>query len=295
MKRWVVFSLLALTLVATSWAQSLPRFDITLYGGYGLTSLKGISDYGDSWNHYSLTNVTESAAIDAKSKAGIFFGGGFGYYFTPNIGIGLNFGYIKGKVDTTSAAKFGWTWNDGRSFNKTSDFVGTDNSIQSMVLSLNLIGRFGGERLQGLVQAGPTMFFNKVMLDSAFLYGVSQITWIIYPWYYSQNVDALTIPIELNQSWTGFGVDFGAGLTYWFTPSLGLTLDARYFFCPKKTFDWSIFTGKYNGTFYTNITNITFDETDIDWMNENAETPLTTIDVNPSFFQFGIGFKIRLY
>lgn len=300
MKRFAVISLLALTVVAASWAQSLPRFDLTIQGGYGLTSLKGISDYADTWSYIYLANVHETAAIDAKSKAGIFFGGGLAYYFTPNIGVGLNFGYIKGKVDTTSAADFNWKWSTSSTqYNRTLDYVGTDNSIQTMPLSLNLIGRFGGERFQGFVQAGPTMFFNKVMLDSAILYGVSSyyITYIIYPIWYTetQYVDALTIPIEINQSWTGFGADFGAGFNFWFTPSFGLTVDARYFFCPKKTLDWSFITGQYNGTFFTNITNVTFSQDDIDWMYENADTPLTTIDINPSFFQIGIGIKIRLY
>ncbi len=287
MKRLAIVSFFVLTVVAVSWAQSLPRFDITLYGGYGLTSLKGMSDYGDTWSSGLLKTVTESTAVDAKSKAGIFFGGALAFYFTPNIGVGLNFGYIKGKVDTTAASDFNWTWTENSSYNRQQDYVGTDNYIQSMPLSLNLIARFGTERFQGFVQAGPTMFLNKVWLDSGFLYGVTQT---ISPWQY---VDALTVPIELNESWSGIGADFGAGFTFWFTPSIGLTLDARYFFCPKKTFDWSFITGQYNGTFFDAITNIDFSQDDVDYIFENSL--FTPIDINPSFLQFGIGLKIRLY
>ncbi|RPI79622.1 MAG: hypothetical protein EHM45_02150 [Desulfobacteraceae bacterium] len=295
MKKATVISLFILIMVVASWSQSLPRFDISLFGGYGLTSLNGMSQYSNSWSAGLLWMVDESATIKAKSKAGNFYGGGVGYYITPKISLGLNIGFIKGKVETTSDAKFNWQWTDGRSAKKDMDFINADDSIQSMVLSLNLTSRFGGERLQGFVRVGPTLFFNKVKLNSAFLYGVFEADLTRYPVSYYQYVDALTIPIELNQSWTGLGADLGAGCTLWITPAFGLTLDARYFFCPKKSFDWNFITGTYDGTFYTQIKNVTVSEATIAFMNNTAQTPLEKININPSFFQLGIGCQIRLF
>ncbi len=97
--------------------------------------------------------------------------------------------------------------------------------------------------------------------------------------------------MELNQSWSSIGADFGGGLTFWFSPSIGLTVDARYFFSPKKEFGWDFFLGEYEG-FFGNI-DYDFDDMDVDGINE--EGSLSFISINPSFFQFGVGIKIRLY
>ncbi|MCX6561735.1 MAG: outer membrane beta-barrel protein [Candidatus Aminicenantes bacterium] len=285
MKKVGILTLLVLALATAGVAQNLTRFELNLFGGYGLTNVKGATNYGDSWSSYALTSVQESTTIDATSKGGMFFGGGLAYYFHPNIGVGVNFGYLKAAIDTTAAASFYWRWNDGRNFTYTFDYVGTDNFIQSMPISFNLIARFGQGNLQGYVQAGPTLYMNKIKLDSAIAYGVTEIG--LY-----QYVDALQIPVSIDQSWTKIGADFGAGLTFWFSPAIGLSLEARYFLCPKQILDWSFGLGNYDGYFFGTI-NMDFDQDSADYVIENGL--ISQIEINPSFFQFGLGVKIRLY
>lgn len=292
MKKAGLFVLLVLALATAGVAQNLTRFELNLFGGYGLTNVKGATDYADTWSSYALTSVQENTAIDAVSKGGIFFGGGLAYYFHPNIGVGVNFGYLKAAIDTTGAADFYWRWNDGRSYTYTFDYVGSDNFIQSMPISFNLIARFGQGNIQGYVQAGPTLYMNKIKLDSAIAYGATEISWILYPVLYNQYVDALQIPVSIDQTWTKIGADFGAGFTFWVSPAIGLSLEARYFLCPKQLLDWSFSLGNYDGYFFGTI-NQDFDQDSVDYVIENGL--ISQIEINPSFFQFGLGIKIRLY
>lgn len=293
MKKAAILSALVLVLATAGLAQNLPRFELSLGGGLGMTSIKGATEYYDSWSSYSLTNVEESTWIDAKSKSGMYFGGGFNFYLHPNFGIGLNFGYHKAAIDTVSTSEFYWRWNDGRSYTyNMDDYFGYENYFQTMPISFNLIGRFGTERFQGYIQAGPTLYLNKVVLDGAMCYGITAIYWYSYPTYYSQYVDAVQIPLDINQSWTGIGADFGAGFTFWLAPQIGISLEVRYFFCPKKEFDWSYWAGEYDGYFFGNITGYTIDQGDLDYIYEDGL--ITTIAINPSFLQFGASIKIRL-
>jgi opacity protein-like surface antigen len=294
MKKIALLSVLVLALTVAAAAQNLPRFELNVYGGYGLKDVNLAGDYFFNWSSYWLTSIEESSTFTATSKGGMFFGGGLAYYFHPNIGVALNFGYFKTSIDSVTSSDLYWKWNDGRNYHaypavldNPLEFIGTDNYFQSMPISFNIVGRFGQGSLQGYVQAGPTLFLNKAFLESEIVYG---LTYVI-PNVGYQTIDGIIVPMDLNQSWSSFGADFGGGLTFWFSPSIGITLDARYFFSPKKDFGWNFFLGEYEG-FFGNI-NYDFDQTDVDGINE--EGSLSMITINPSFFQFGIGIKIRLY
>ncbi len=50
----------------------------------------------------------------------MFFGAGLAYYFHPNIGVALNFGYFKTSVDSVTTSDLYWSWNDGRSLQRLS-------------------------------------------------------------------------------------------------------------------------------------------------------------------------------
>lgn len=294
MKKLAILSLLVLALTIGAAAQNLPRFEVNIFGGYGLKNVDLAGDYFFKWKSYWLTDIQESSTFEATSKGGMFFGGGFAYYFHPNIGVGLSFAYFKTAVESMTSSDLYWKWNDGRNYHaypavlkEPLEFMGTDNYFQAMPISFSLIGRFGQGRLQGYVQAGPTLFLNKAFLESEIVYG---LTYVIPSWGY-QSIDGIMVPMDLNQSWNSFGANFAGGMTFWLSPSIGITLDARYFFSGKKEFGWDFFLGEYEG-FFGNI-DYDFDDTDVDGINE--EGSLSFITINPSFFQFGIGFKIRLY
>jgi opacity protein-like surface antigen len=160
-------------------------------------------------------------------------------------------------------------------------------SLSVMPVSLDLAGRFGDGPLSVNVSAGATLFNNSFEASSAISKGVSWY-WISY---INQAVDALAIPAEIPKtSWTAIGFNGGAGITFNFSPSLALLLDARYFFCPKKELDWTLVTGTYNGIFYTTITGQSFSASDA----SSALANMTTFQVNPSFIQITAGIKISI-
>jgi len=293
MKKLFVTMLVVLALVSVSRAQ-MPqqRFELNLFGGYALTSVKGAATYGDSWSYVWLDNVTESTDIASTSKNAPFFGGGFNYFFTPNFGFGLNVGYLKSTLNTTAHFDFSWVWWGGGTNNRSADWASAADSLTSIPVSLNIVGRFGDGPIQGFFEAGPTIYFNEAIINTAIGYGITYYNWS------DQWVDAIELPMSgfdsksLKSSWTGIGANVGAGITFMFSPSIGLSLEARYFFCPEREFDWDIAAGSYNGMFFGDLTNWTMIAADIQPIFDN--NLLTTIKINPSFFQLQAGVKIRL-
>ena len=271
----------------------IPGFELFVFGGLGMPQVKGVANYFDEWSGI-LYDVTENADINTKSQSSAFFGGGFNYFFSPNIGVGLNVGYLKSKLTTNSA----FTYEYG-SYTKTADWTGTDNSFTSIPVSLDLIGRFGSSLLQGYILAGPTIFMNDAIIDAAIGYGYSFL-YYSYPYLY-EFYDAVQIPMDAydmkggsgKTSWTGIGGNAGAGATFMISPSVGLNLEARYFFCPKREFDWTLITGTYPGLFVTSpSTTVQITSTTIDAIFNGNH--LSTITINPSFFQITAGVKIKL-
>ena len=263
--------------------------EISLFGGYGLTSVKGASNYADIWNYQYLSSVSENTDISGTSKGGMFFGGSFSYFFTPNLGIQLSGGYLKSDVPTVADFSFSYTWAasvGGGTFNKTASWAGT-GSLSVIPVSLNLVGRFGEGALKISASAGPTIFLNSFQATSNVGWGT---TWYwIDGLYANQAVDALAIDAAIPKtSWSGFGFNAGLDATFMFSESLGFFVGARYYYCAPKDLPWTMVPGTYDGIFYTTITGVQYSS-----QNASDTADLTTaFKVNPSFFQITGGIKI---
>jgi hypothetical protein len=269
-----------------------PGLEISLFGGMGLPQVNGSANYHDQWNGILYT-VVENADITTKSKTSAFFGAGLNYFFSANIGLGLNFGYLKSTLTTSSAFTFNYS-----STAKSATWPGS-GSFSSVPISLDVIGRFGGAKFQGYLQAGPTLFMNSATIDSAIGYGYNYLYYSA-PYLY-ELYDAAQIPMTAfdlkggagKTSWTGFGGNIGAGVAYFLSPSFGLSVDARYYICGEREYDWTLAPGSYKGMFIASpSTTLTVSQTAIDNLIEGGH--LTTIKINPSFFQITAGIKIKL-
>jgi len=270
-----------------------PGLELSLFGGLGMPQVNGTANYNDQWNGI-LYSVTENAAISTKSKTSAFFGAGLNYFFSANFGVGLNVGYLKSGLTTASAFSFAYS-----SVTKSADWTGTDNSFSSIPISLDLIARFGNAKMQAYVQGGPTIFMNDAKIDSAIGWGYSylvSINSLLYEFY-----DAVQIPMTTydlkggsgKTSWTGIGGNIGAGATFMLGPSFGLNLEARYFICSEREFSWTLTPGTYTGLFVTSYpATVTVDSSVIDPIFNGNK--LSTIKINPSFFQITAGLKIKL-
>jgi hypothetical protein len=273
------------------------KFELSLYGGYALTQVDGQSNYTRTWSFYWVDSVTETTNITGKSPGAGSIGASFAYFFTPNFGIQLSGEFLlKGKTPMKSHFNYDYTWYDGDSYNETADWEGT-GGLSSIPLSLDLVGRFGDGTIGGSVSAGATLFMNSFEADSAIGLGYSEYSWYWYwypYWYYWwQDVDALRIPVVIDKtSWTAFGGNFGASLTFKMSDKIGLFLDGRYFLCPAKEFDWSFVTGTYDGIFYDDITDVEIDQDALDYLGVGNN--MKPFKVNPSFFRIAAGIKFYL-
>jgi hypothetical protein len=296
MKKYTVIALaLALGLSAMAAAQPIlrdaprtPPFEFSLFGGIGLSQIKGTTNYQDQWYYNLLTSVTEQTAIATNAKRGYGGGGSLAYYFSPNFGLQVLFGYMKADIPNTAVCDFGWTWSDGTSFAKTGTWPGT-GSFSSMPLSLDLVGKFGGGVFEALFSAGVTMFMNTFEQNSFFGYGVTRIQYNADSTY-TQYVDALKVGLKIPNGTlkrNAYGFNFGAGFTFNISDMIGIRADARYYYCPEQTVTWDFVLGNYDGIFFGDIKAEPFADADVQLLQDLGKTFAMT--VNPSFIQISLG------
>jgi hypothetical protein len=262
--------------------------EISFYGGFSLSQIKGTTNYQDQWGWNLLRNVNEQTAIATSAKTGYAAGGELAFYFTPGFGIQALFSYAKMDVPNSAVCNFAWTWTDGTSYSQTATWPGT-GSFSSTPLSLDLIGRVSMGRLDGTFSAGVTLFMNSFTQSSSFGYGITTIT-TNSDGTYTQYIDALRVGLMIPTSAMKkniVGANFGAGLTWMLSDTIGVRADARYYYCPAQTLSWSFVLGTYSGVFFGDIQNEPFDNIDVQLLQQTSNT--FTMRVNPSFIHLTLG------
>jgi opacity protein-like surface antigen len=296
MKKFPAILILFLAAASLAAAQeSSPKrpFEIGLYGGLSFGANTWTSSYGVSWSNYNVTKVEETFVIEALHKLGLTGGVFATYYFSPVLGLQLGAGVMHETNPNTSYYQFAWLWKSDVDNLKAREFTGT-GSLTSMPLSLNLACRLGEESIKGVLSAGVSMFQNSIRADSTFGYGVDLIeTVFVDPNYVvTQYVDALPVKIEIpDTKWTMIGANLGAGLDIETSPTTSLRVDVRYYFCPGKSINWNFVQGTYDGMFYNKIVDRPFGQAELDDLAARGRT--LTMKINPSFFQFSVGFFLH--
>jgi len=299
-KKYAIAALtLALGLSAAAVAQPLlrdapgpPAFEFSLFGGFGLSRIKGTTSYQDQWSYDLLRSVAEKTDIATNAKTGFAGGGSLAYFFSPNFGLQASFSHMKADLPNTAVCNFNWTWTDDTAFSKTATWPGT-GSFSSLPFSLDLVARFGFRSFEALLSAGATMFVNMFEQNSFFGYGITTI-WPNPDATFTQYVDALKVGLEIPRGTlkrTAFGANFGAGFTIRVSGLVGLRAEARWFLCPEQTLSWNFLPGNYDGAFSADIENEPFSAADVQMLRDSGQKfPMT---VNPSFLQIGLGLVFR--
>jgi opacity protein-like surface antigen len=304
MKKTAAAFVFLLGAAAASWAvypfpDIFKKFQVSVFGGFGLAKIRGTTTYGDIWSHQWLTRVEERTSIEVASRGkALALGAAFAYYFSSNIGVEASIGTYNPNLTTTSDFGFDWTWAPaigGGNFSKSSAWEGT-GKVRSIPLSLNFVGKFRWSNFEIFFSGGPTLFFNKLTAGTTFGYGITKTETTDGPNpTTTQYIDALGVGLEIRgKTWKAFGGNAGAGVVYLLTDGLGLSLEGRYFLCPEKMLDWDFVLGKYDGLFYSQtypiLKNISFTEDDAKFIRQGAK--LTSLLVSPSCFQVLLGVKI---
>jgi len=289
-KSWIIVCAL-LVLAASLVAQDgYKKFELGIFGGYGLPQLQADSQYSSAWSEDLLQSVNEETVISAQAKNAFAMGGSAAYFFTPNIGLQLSAGYFNPQVATSGNFTFRYTFAGASEVQEDHTWTG-GGTLNTVPLSLDVVGKVGLGPVELYASAGATLFRNSFEADNFVGWGAS----FEFVWYapVDQYVDAFQIPVRIeNTSWTAFGGNFGLGVNVKVIPALGLFLDGRYYFCPAKEMSWQWQAGTYTGL---NNPNGYF----TDWVITDAnlapfQAMTTTLKVNPSFFSVTAGFKLFL-
>lgn len=297
MKKLAMAMALVLGVVAPGLAQNSPRFELSFsYGGMARNlDAAGRYDYDWTGNLYNLDQLGSFSRFQITSQGGAGLGGGLSLFLTPSLGIGFNAWYFRTSVTAMSDSDMWWSWTDSGTYFAYDDvldeplWMGADGDFRTIPISLNFIVRFGAKRFRGYFSGGPTLYINEIFIDSEIAYALVSTTWIGFTY---QAVDVIRVPMKIDQRWTSFGLNIGGGITFWVVPAFGLVFDARFYSCGPRNCDWEFVTGEYAGLFGNLI--YKFDQRDIDTIyGENRIKPPVLVD--PSFLQFGLGVKIRLW
>jgi len=261
------------------------KIEFSLTGGYALGNLAATSDYADTWHVFLLNPVNESTAITMANKNSFTLGANFSYFFSPNFGIQVGGAYFASKPPITSDWAINWHWtSSGSTYNDSGSWDATQGNLTSIPIYLNLIGKYRMDVVDIFATAGPTLYINSYDAMAHSIYG-DQFSFIIWQW-----IDWFDVPLEIAKTnWTAFGFNAGAGFDIHVSPSVALTVEGRYFYCPKKDFVWHWIPGTYDG--YNGIfTGWIYSEADFNGTGM-AASKTTVLTVNPSFFSISGGFK----
>jgi opacity protein-like surface antigen len=252
------------------------EFSLNFGGGFPL--LDTSSSYADNWGiEYLLRfSVSEGGSIATKAKSGMFFGGSFAYYFSEKVGIQAGFGYLK--ADVTNGFSYTAEWEP-----YSDSAVGTDTGELTIIpININAIAKYSYGKLSGYFSGGYTFFYNKFNSNAAMGYAY----W--FPVGIVPILDAVIVDLNINESWTGHGINIGGGFDFKVSENIAITAEARTYYCPSKEFAWNWQTGRYEGFMAPNIPNT------INFGNEDAQYAsgqITSLEINPSFFQVSAGVK----
>ncbi len=289
MKKVLLLALVLLTFSAGLFAQygygDEKKIEFSITGGFGLSSLDATSSYVDEWGPFHhLQSVYEYTDFTMAKKNSFTVGASLSYYFTPNFGVQIGGAYFAPKTDIFSDWGFTWNWYGYSDVSDNDTFGLTEGSFTSIPLYINLIAKYSMGSIDFFVSGGPAIFFNKFEADATSIYGDS--VYYSYWWGSEQYIDFFAIPVFIaDQSWTGFGFNVGGGFDFRFSPSIALTVEARYFYAPSKDLFWTWQTGTYTSFEYGWFDGWVYDDF------TNAQEHTTALTIKPSFFSFSGGFK----
>jgi hypothetical protein len=269
-----LFSLFAGTALAEdkAWKQG----EISLYAGIGHSRARGSSFYHLGWASGMSPIAEANTSISASSKDTIYFGAFFSFFIDRDVGFQTGVGYLKSDVPNT--AVFDLSTVPGKA--ALQDSWPGKGEVTAVPLCLNLAGRFGNGKFRMGVAVGVALFLNSFFADS--YAGAAVITALP-----EETFDAFRVKIAIeDKTWSALGGNFGWSGDFQLSSKLALTMEARYFFCPIKTFYWAWIAGDYAGLL-GNLPTWNFDRASA----ADAESRTSPLSINPSFFTVSLGIK----
>ncbi len=287
MKKLIVTIMIVLAFATYSIAQDnksrKAEFSLTVGGAF--PQLDSSSSYFYGWRYLLTTDVQERGVIAASAENSLFFSGSFSYFFMKNVGLQAIFGYTKADVAKDASFAFSWAGR-GRNVARNAAFEGSGD-LKVIPISINGIAKFSfNEEKMGIYFSGGYTFFNNKFNATSFMGAGSAFRYQGYGQCDPQCFDAFRVPLDIDQSWNKSGANVGAGFDFKVSEMIGITADARYYYCPSEKFDWNWRSGTYQGYFY-GLDDLVIDAETAQLLQQS----ITKLEVNPSFFKVSVGIK----
>jgi opacity protein-like surface antigen len=263
-------------------AQDVPwkRIEFDLLGGFGLSQAQPSSTANRNYSYVNLSSIIANNTISGEAKINIFLGGFMSFFFSPAIGVQAGIGYFNVDVPNQTAFNFSWSETTTQSLQASWDGTGR---LTTIPLNLNVAAKLRMGRLEIFLSAGPALFIN--LFQATATAGASTLIRYSASHY---DVDALPADLEIEETtWISFGGDAGAGIGLRLIDNLGIFMDARYYYCPKKDLSWTWLPGTYTGLRHL-LVNV---DTPADVFT-SVQGSTTAYGVNPSLFRISGGIKI---
>jgi hypothetical protein len=264
------------------------KFDLGIELGMMRPSFMGATTYGDAWAWEMLSYVSEETLISGERTWVVNPEVFATWNFSPSMGIRLSVGGFSAEVPNRSDIGMTWGWADYPQIHKSASWTGTGR-IVSLPLGLNIVIKSKSPVNTWHAVAGLTYSWNSFSAESSFGFGKSDFSEDGTVQY----IDVLKIPLRIPKtSWSSLGGNIGLGTTFALSDSLGLGLEADYYFFEKKTFSWSFVYGQYDGVFYGVLKNRRFAPVDVEiagtWMK------MSKFDVNLSRWRVALFLVLSL-
>jgi opacity protein-like surface antigen len=190
------------------------KFFVRVGAGYGSKTFS----YENSWAfamYQENAQIIEKYSVDAS---GVAIDAGFGFMFTPSVGVELSFVPASGKSKGTFTGRFPHPFYFDAFREKTWENGGLKYSGSEINLDVLYAFPVTG-RIKAYVMAGGTYFLG-VKIQS-----LKSVTWTEtgYPY-----LDLNVTPNFGEYSASAFGFNAGGGLDYRLSDSLAVNLNARY-------------------------------------------------------------------
>jgi opacity protein-like surface antigen len=254
------------------------RVEISLTGGLGVPITRWTTLHFTESGPAAGPRVTAENRIKTTSAVDLFAGASVTFFLPSGAGIQAGFGYLKAGLESANHFEFRSVVGTAPAY--TTDTLGL-GELTSVPIFLCLHNKFqiplGGKKIQAFTSIGPVIFLNSVLTETTA--GAGAVV--------GDKADAFLIQASVaDTTWAAFGATAGGGVDLRLSNSLALTLEARYYYAPRKNFAWTWTPGIYDGVFKA-VTGLDFNQA-LAAENERNMTPLT---VNPSFVQIAGGIK----
>ncbi|NVM56447.1 MAG: hypothetical protein HWN66_22305, partial [Candidatus Helarchaeota archaeon] len=270
---------------------AMPRFDLKNsiadgYHGYWYNDSYVTSTY----IAYYITAFSLSSTCGYPERS-IGIGGFINYFFRKNFG----FQFMLEKLSYDFLVKTSHNITmiiDGDSHSANPLIKDTMGSLPVMPISFNVIAQSdSGKKISVYTSGGLTYYKADIAAQSKVGDGFPYI----YYWdEYDLDVllyDSVVVPVDINDSISGAGVNGGGGIVFTIGKNLGFVADFRYYLAPKKDAYWMLrpkpgeYPYSYNSEYY-----LEYDQSHVDAFLEKYAKDLR-VGVSPSFYRLAFGLK----